>query len=106
MASAAVLITFAVGLILTLPIGIALMFACGAALLTSPTITADSVFIYRSIVTGMDSFTFLAIPLFVLSGNLMAGGGISNVQRVRIPSSLQKNSASEPGPICEPVTGS
>lgn len=78
MVSLAVFGTFVVCLLLSLPIGIALIFACAAALGTAPNITADSAFIFRSIVTGMDSFTFLAIPLFVLSGNLMAGGGISD----------------------------
>lgn len=65
-------------LFLTLPIGLALLFACVAASIAVPTLTSDSMFIYRGLVTGMDSFTFLAIPLFVFSGNLMARGGISD----------------------------
>ncbi len=68
---------FFIGLFLSMPIGIALLLACASAKMVMPTLTCDGVFIFRSMVTGMDSFVLLAIPMFILSGNLMAHGGIS-----------------------------
>ena len=73
-----VFIVFFASLVLTVPIAVALIFACGITKVVDPAMTCDAVFIFRSMATGMDSFTLLAIPLFVLSGNIMAKGGISD----------------------------
>ena len=78
MTTAVVFIVFFGCLFLSLPIGLALLFACASATIVNPAMTCDALFIFRSMVTGMDSFTFLAIPLFIFSGNLMAEGGISD----------------------------
>ena len=37
----------------------------------------DSAIIFQRMVSGLDSFPLLAIPLFVLAGNLMNTGGIT-----------------------------
>lgn len=74
-------IVFAVffcGLFLSLPIGIALLCASLAASIANPVLTCDASFIFRTMTTGLDSFVLIAIPLFILSGNLMAEGGISD----------------------------
>ena len=41
------------------------------------TFAASPMFILRNMVSGLDSITLIAIPLFVLSGIIMARGGIS-----------------------------
>ncbi|MFD2705758.1 TRAP transporter large permease [Salibacterium lacus] len=62
-------------LILTVPIGIALGLASFITVLFIPPISADSLF--RDLVTSVDSFPLLAVPFFILAGELMSGGGIS-----------------------------
>jgi C4-dicarboxylate transporter DctM subunit len=41
------------------------------------TFTANAVYVVRSMLNGIDSFPLLAVPMFVLSGVIMAKGGIS-----------------------------
>lgn len=74
----AVFLVFVVCLILGAPIAVALLFAALMPGIVNPTWTADAGFAFRTIITSMDSFVFLAIPMFILSGNLMAKGGISD----------------------------
>lgn len=69
---------FVLALVLGLPIGAGILFSCLTASLVNPAFTADSMFVFRNMVTAMDSYVLLAIPLFILSGNLMAKGGISD----------------------------
>ncbi len=73
-----VFLVFVVCLILGAPIAVALLFSALMPDLMNPAWTADAGYAFRTIVTSMDSFVFLAIPMFILSGNLMAKGGISN----------------------------
>ena len=42
-----------------------------------PSFTASGQFVIRSMLGGIDSFPLLAVPMFVLSGIIMARGGIS-----------------------------
>lgn len=42
-----------------------------------PSFTASGTFVIRSMLGGIDSFPLLAVPMFVLSGMIMAKGGIS-----------------------------
>ncbi len=60
---------------LSLPIGIAL----GLSTLISITFFSDipSILIPQNAFAGLDSFSLLAIPFFILAGNLMTLGGIS-----------------------------
>lgn len=74
----AVFLVFAVCLVLGAPIAVALLFAALMPSIVNPAFAADAGFAFRTIITSMDSFVFLAIPMFILSGNLMAKGGISD----------------------------
>jgi C4-dicarboxylate transporter DctM subunit len=67
--------TFAVCLILGVPIGIALGAASAVYLLGAG---IDLTVIPQYMFAGMDSFVLLCIPGFVLAGNLMNGGGITD----------------------------
>jgi len=75
------LAVFAVVFILLLLIGVPISMALGGAALLpgliNDTFTAGGEFITRSMFGGLDSFLLLAIPMFVLSGIIMAKGGIS-----------------------------
>ena len=73
-----VFLVFVVLLILCVPIGGAILAACLAASLVNPAFTANASYVFRTMAATGDSFVLLAIPLFVLSGNLMAKGGISD----------------------------
>ena len=66
---------FFVLLLLSVPIGVSLGAATAITMmLTSP---IDPVMIAQKAFTGLDSFTLIAIPFFMLAGNLMALGGIA-----------------------------
>lgn len=74
--SAAVLFgSFFVLLLLTVPIG----YAIGLSSLIAIYFFSDIplVIIAQKAITGVDSFPLLAIPFFMLAGNLMSGGGIA-----------------------------
>lgn len=64
-----------VAIFATVPIGISLG---GATILTMDWFTSmDTVVTAQLAVTGLDSFTLIAIPYFILAGELMSTGGIS-----------------------------
>ena len=74
MISAILFISFFIFLILGIPIGICLGLSSICAILysgTSLTIVATNMY------SGISKFLLLAIPFFVLSGNIMAKAGIS-----------------------------
>ena len=74
MVSAVLFITFFVLLVLNVPISVCLGLSSAAAILysgTSLTIVATNIY------SGISKFLLLAIPFFVLSGNIMAKAGIS-----------------------------
>jgi C4-dicarboxylate transporter DctM subunit len=77
MTTAVLLIVFFVALFLSLPIAVALLVGSLSVTLVDPSLTCDAVLIFRSMSSGLDSFVLLAIPLFILSGNIMAESGIS-----------------------------
>ena len=62
-------------LILNVPVGIAIGLSSLCTVLVHPTLT-DS-FIVSQMIAGTDSFPLMAIPLFILAGELMATGGVS-----------------------------
>ena len=75
MISAVLFISFFIFLILGIPIGICLGLSSVCAILysgTSLTIVATNMY------SGISKFLLLAIPFFVLSGNIMAKAGISS----------------------------
>lgn len=62
-------------IILQVPVGIAIGFATLIAITYQGTLT--SFFVAQALVTGVDAFPILAIPLFVFAGDLMGAGGVS-----------------------------
>ena len=73
-----ILLMFAVFFILlmmSVPIGVSLGSATALTLIFTSNI--DPIMIAQKAFTGLDSFTLLAIPFFMLAGNLMALGGIA-----------------------------
>lgn len=67
---------FFVLIFLTVPVG----YAIGAAMLFTLILTDSNIpitMIAQNSVTGVDSFPLLAIPFFMLAGNLMSSGGIA-----------------------------
>jgi len=64
-------------LVCSVPIAVALGVAVVAPALVDPNFLTSEAYIIRSIISGVDSTPLLAIPLFVLSGAIMAKGGIS-----------------------------
>lgn len=62
-------------LILRVPIGISLGLASIATIFSSGIV--QPTYLAQTLVTGCDSFPLMAVPFFVLAGELMATGGIS-----------------------------
>ena len=62
-------------LILGVPIGVCL--GCGTLAVMIFTTDLSPVLLAQSCFTGLDSFTLLAIPFFVVAGSFMMYGGIS-----------------------------
>ena len=74
--TAALVITFAITAIMGFPIWIVLVLSCFAGIFFGGSATPMLVIAQRMF-TSVDSFPLLAIPLFMVAGNLMEGGGIS-----------------------------
>ena len=69
------IVVFLVLVILNVPIAFAMGFATILALLIDGTMPIQIV--HQKMVSGIESFPFLAIPLFILTGGFMETGGIS-----------------------------
>lgn len=67
--------SFFILMFLTVPIGYSIGLATLITLVTSSKIPL--VMISQNAIAGVDSFPLLAIPFFMLAGNLMSGGGIA-----------------------------
>ncbi len=77
MSALAVFIIFILCIIISIPIGISLVIATILPGAFDPSFTAGGTYVIRSMLGGIDSFPLLAVPMFVLSGTIMAKGGIS-----------------------------
>ena len=66
---------FFILLLMSVPIGISLGTATAITMMLTSNI--DPIMIAQKAFTGLDSFTLIAIPFFMLAGNLMALGGIA-----------------------------
>ena len=64
-------------LFLGVPVGISIGITCIAAWFIIPAFPANPGFIFRNMVIALDNTAFLAVPLFIYSGYIMARGGIS-----------------------------
>ena len=71
------LLIFFVLLVFEVPIVISIGVTCIAIWLQNPAIATNPQFIFQGMSTSLDSFVLVAIPLFILSGNIMAKGGIA-----------------------------
>ncbi len=75
--TALIMIIFVILLIIAVPIGLAVSITSILPSMLSDSFTVSGVYILRSMLGGINQTTLLAIPLFVLSGIIMARGGIS-----------------------------
>lgn len=72
-----IFIAFLVLLIISMPIAASLGIVSTLPSLIDSGFTAGSHYVVQAMLGGLDSFPLLAIPMFVLSGIIMAKGGVS-----------------------------
>lgn len=72
-----VFLIFVICLLISIPISISLGIVSVLPGAFDHSFTASGQFVIRSMVGGIDSFPLLAVPMFVLSGIIMARGGVS-----------------------------
>ena len=72
-----VFLVFVVALVIAIPVSISLGIASVLPGVFDPSFTVGAKYLIRSMFGGLDSFPLLAVPMFVLSGIIMAKGGIS-----------------------------
>ena len=77
MSAVVVFIIFVICLVIAIPVSISLGIVSVLPGAFDPSFTASGQFVIRSMLGGIDSFPLLAVPMFVLSGIVMAKGGIS-----------------------------
>lgn len=75
MVAASLFISLVIFIILNVPVGIAIGMASLVAILAGNTLSIG--YIPQALFSGVDSFPIMAIPLFILAGELMAAGGVS-----------------------------
>lgn len=80
--------SFALFSLLTIPIGIALGLATLVAILYSGLLPIS--FLAQGLVTSIDSFPLMAVPFFIIAGELMSKGGIS-ARLINVANSLVGN---------------
>lgn len=68
---------FAILLIIAVPVSISLGITSVLPSVLDPSFTVGAKYLIRAMFGGLDSFPLLAVPMFVLSGIIMAKGGIS-----------------------------
>lgn len=69
--------TFAILMILGVPIAFAIGLAALATFLLFMSFDQSVFIVAQQVASGLDSFTLLAIPFFILAGNIMNRGGIA-----------------------------
>ena len=77
MPAVVVFLIFVICLILAIPVSISLGIASVLPGAVDPSFTASGTYVIRSMLGVIYSFPLLAVPMFVLSGIIMARGGIS-----------------------------
>ncbi len=77
MSAVIVFIIFVICLVIAIPVSISLGIVSVLPGAFDASFTASGQFVVRSMLGGIDSFPLLAVPMFVLSGIVMAKGGIS-----------------------------
>ncbi|MFC0471130.1 TRAP transporter large permease [Halalkalibacter kiskunsagensis] len=79
---------FAILLLLSVPIGISLGIATLITIIYSGSLPLE--FLAKELVTSLDSFPLMAVPFFILAGEIMGKGGISD-RLFRVANSLVGN---------------
>ena len=82
-----IFLVFLIALVLNLPIAISLGIAAVCFTLFFSTLPVDLVI--QAYISGVDSFPLLAVPFFILAGDIMVEGGISS-RLVRFSMSIMK----------------
>ncbi|SBW05868.1 TRAP transporter, DctM subunit [uncultured delta proteobacterium] len=72
-----IFIVLAAALALSVPIGISLALSAISAYAFGVSRIINPAYVYKSMVDGLNSYPLLAVPLFILSGLIMARGGIA-----------------------------
>ncbi|URM15923.1 TRAP transporter large permease [Vibrio splendidus] len=80
--------TFALLVIASVPIAISLGMATLLTIISTGTLSVD--FLVSTLITSVDSFPIMAVPFFILAGDIMGSGGISQ-RLVNFANSLVKN---------------
>ena len=75
--TAAVFLVFVVTLFIGVPIAIAVGSSALMASIVNSAFPANANFVFRGMITALDTYVLLAVPMFILSGVIMARGGIS-----------------------------
>ena len=70
-------ILFVIFLIIGIPIGVVLCITSVIPNFINPLFPADPQYLVRAMISGVNSFPILAVPMFIFSGNIMAKGKIS-----------------------------
>ncbi len=70
-------IIFVIALVIAIPVSISLGITSVLPYIFDESFTVGPKYLIRAMFGGMDSFPLLAVPMFVLSGIIMAKGGIS-----------------------------
>lgn len=68
--------SFALFLLLSVPIGISIGLSALVTILVAGTIPIE--FLIKELITSIDSFPLMAVPFFILAGEIMGRGGISD----------------------------
>ena len=77
MPAVVIFLIFAICLIIAIPVSISLSVASVLPGAFDSSFTASGIYVIRSMLGGLDSFPLLVVPMSVLSGIIMARGGIS-----------------------------
>ncbi len=70
-------IVFFVLLAIGVPIGVSIAVTCVISTIVDPTMMTTATYCIRNFISAIDVQSMLAVPLFIISGVLMAKGGIS-----------------------------
>jgi len=77
MSAGLIFLIFFICLFIAIPVSSSLGIVSILPGLIDPTFPASATYVIRAMLGGVDSFPLLAIPMFVLSGIIMAKGGVS-----------------------------
>ena len=76
-------------LVIAVPVSITLGITSVLPSVFDPSFTVGAKYLIRAMFGGLDSFPLLAVPMFVLSGIIMAKGGIS--KKLSLPISSENS---------------